>query len=110
MLTAAFPLTREQAEAIIDAGVQSFMHWMDQRDPRGGVVGLIRDLNTQAESWRHAEIARRIGHKLHNAASAPWANGILPKTAFALCNAHGKSLTPSSECPTSMPVTVPKCC
>jgi glutamyl-tRNA reductase len=22
-----------QAEAIIDAGVQSFMHWMDQRDP-----------------------------------------------------------------------------
>jgi glutamyl-tRNA reductase len=22
-----------QAEAIIDAGVQSFMHWMEQRDP-----------------------------------------------------------------------------
>ena len=28
----------EQAEAIIDAGVQSFMHWMDQRDPQHGVV------------------------------------------------------------------------
>ncbi|MEY5097662.1 MAG: hypothetical protein RJA36_381 [Pseudomonadota bacterium] len=47
-----------QAEAIIDAGVQSFMHWLDQRAPHGGVVELIRDLNTQAEHWRHAEIAR----------------------------------------------------
>ena len=47
-----------QAEAIIDAGVQSFMHWMQQRDPNGGVVGLIRDLNEQADSWRAAEIAR----------------------------------------------------
>ncbi|MFZ1500024.1 MAG: glutamyl-tRNA reductase, partial [Giesbergeria sp.] len=28
----------EQAEVIIDAGVQSFMHWMDQRDPQHGVV------------------------------------------------------------------------
>ncbi|NIC40261.1 glutamyl-tRNA reductase [Aquabacterium sp. A08] len=47
-----------QAEAIIDAGVQSFMHWMQQRDPRAGVVGLIRDLNTQADAWRQAELAR----------------------------------------------------
>ncbi|WP_101047176.1 glutamyl-tRNA reductase [Macromonas nakdongensis] len=47
-----------QAEAIIDAGVQSFLHWMDQRDPHGGVVGLIRDLNTQADAWRQAELAR----------------------------------------------------
>jgi glutamyl-tRNA reductase len=31
-----------QAEAIIDAGVQSFLHWMDQRDPAGGVVPLIQ--------------------------------------------------------------------
>jgi glutamyl-tRNA reductase len=31
-----------QAEAIIDAGVQSFMHWMQQRDPQGGTVNLIR--------------------------------------------------------------------
>jgi glutamyl-tRNA reductase len=47
-----------QAEAIIDAGVQSFMHWMQQRDPRGGVVQLIQDLQTQTESWRNAEMAR----------------------------------------------------
>ncbi|MDD2730360.1 glutamyl-tRNA reductase [Malikia sp.] len=47
-----------QAEAIIDAGVQSFMHWVGQRDPRGGVVELIRDLNAQADDWRQAELAR----------------------------------------------------
>ncbi|MES2612315.1 MAG: glutamyl-tRNA reductase [Pseudomonadota bacterium] len=47
-----------QAEAIIDAGVQSFMHWMDQRHPEGGVVPLIRQLNAQTDSWRAAEIAR----------------------------------------------------
>jgi glutamyl-tRNA reductase len=47
-----------QAEAIIDAGVQSFMHWMDQRDPQAGVVGLIQDLNLQADQWRHTEVAR----------------------------------------------------
>lgn len=47
-----------QAEAIIDAGVQSFMHWIGQRDPRGGVVELIRDLNAQADIWRAAELAR----------------------------------------------------
>jgi glutamyl-tRNA reductase len=44
----------EQAEAIIDAGVQSFMHWMDQR----GSVPLIQQLNAQADEWRSAEIAR----------------------------------------------------
>ena len=43
-----------QAEAIIDAGVQSFMHWMDQR----GTVPLIRQLNAQADEWRQAELAR----------------------------------------------------
>jgi glutamyl-tRNA reductase len=43
-----------QAEAIIDAGVQSFVHWMDQR----GVVPLIQQLNTQADEWRAAELAR----------------------------------------------------
>ncbi len=47
-----------QAEAIIDAGVQSFMHWMDQRDPVNGVVPLIQQLNAQADEWRAAEIAR----------------------------------------------------
>ncbi len=43
-----------QAEAIIDAGVQSFMHWMDQR----GSVPLIQQLNAQADEWRAVEIAR----------------------------------------------------
>jgi glutamyl-tRNA reductase len=44
----------EQAEAIIDAGVQSFLHWMDQR----GSVPLIMQLNAQADEWRTAELAR----------------------------------------------------
>ena len=48
----------EQAEVIIDHGVQSFMQWLDQRRPEGGTVPLIRQLNSQAEAWRAAEIAR----------------------------------------------------
>jgi glutamyl-tRNA reductase len=44
----------EQAEAIIDAGVQSFAHWLDQR----ASVPLIRALNRQAEVWREGELAR----------------------------------------------------
>ena len=44
----------EQAEAIIDAGVQSFAHWLDQR----ASVPLIQALNRQADSWRAAELAR----------------------------------------------------
>ena len=47
-----------QAEAIIDAGVQSFMHWVDQREPTGGVVPLIQQLNAQADEWRATELAR----------------------------------------------------
>ncbi len=47
-----------QAEVIIDAGVQSFMHWMVQR----GTVPLIRELQAQAEAWREAELQR--AHKL----------------------------------------------
>jgi glutamyl-tRNA reductase len=43
-----------EAEVIIDAGVQSFMHWMVQR----GSVPLIQQLNAQADEWREAEIAR----------------------------------------------------
>src|SRR5213076_2963345 len=43
-----------QAEAIIDAGVQSFLHWMDQR----GSVPLILQLNAQADEWRALELAR----------------------------------------------------
>jgi glutamyl-tRNA reductase len=44
----------QQAEVIIDAGVQSFSHWLDQR----AAVPLIQALNTQADTWRAAEIAR----------------------------------------------------
>ena len=44
----------EQAEAIIETGVQSFVHWLDQR----GSVPLIQALQTQADDWRAAEIAR----------------------------------------------------
>jgi len=47
-----------QAEAIIDAGVQSFMHWVDQRDPVHGVVPLIRQLGDQTGQWRAAELAQ----------------------------------------------------
>ena len=47
-----------QAEVIIDAGVQSFLHWLDQRDPVHGIVPLIHQLNTQTDAWRQAEIAR----------------------------------------------------
>jgi glutamyl-tRNA reductase len=43
-----------QAEAIVDAGVQSFMHWVDQR----GSVPLIQQLNAQADQWRAAEMQR----------------------------------------------------
>src|SRR5690606_15232442 len=41
-----------QAEAIIDAGVLSLMHWMDRRDPSKGVVPLIQQVNPQAGAGR----------------------------------------------------------
>ena len=44
----------QQAEAIIDAGVQSFAHWLDQR----AAVPLIQALGRQAEDWSTAELAR----------------------------------------------------
>ena len=44
----------ERAEAIVDAGVQSFAHWLDQR----ATVPLIQALNRQADDWRTAELAR----------------------------------------------------
>ncbi|MBA4178712.1 MAG: glutamyl-tRNA reductase [Leptothrix sp. (in: Bacteria)] len=44
----------EQAEAIIDAGVQSFAHWLDQR----AAVPLIQALNRQADDWGAIEMAR----------------------------------------------------
>jgi glutamyl-tRNA reductase len=44
----------QQAEAIVDAGVLSFAHWLDQR----AAVPLIQALNRQADDWRSAEMAR----------------------------------------------------
>ena len=46
-----------QAEAIVDAGVVDFMHWMGQRNV-GGSVPLIQQLNAQTDEWRALEIAR----------------------------------------------------
>jgi len=44
----------EQAEAIIETGVQSFELWLGQRES----VPLIQALHSQADDWRRAEIAR----------------------------------------------------
>jgi len=44
----------EQAEAIIETGVQSFVHWLGQRN----TVPLIQALNAQTIHWRETEIAR----------------------------------------------------
>ncbi len=44
----------EQAEAIIETGVQGFVNWLGQR----GTVPLIQALNAQTDEWRAAEIAR----------------------------------------------------
>jgi glutamyl-tRNA reductase len=44
----------QQAEAIIESGVQSFVHWLDQR----ASVPLIQALNAQADDWRTAELTR----------------------------------------------------
>ncbi len=43
-----------EAEVIIDAGVQNFLHWMHQR----ATVPLIQQLNAQADDWRTTELAR----------------------------------------------------
>jgi glutamyl-tRNA reductase len=44
----------QQAEVIIDAGVQSFAHWLGQRQ----AVPLIQALNRQADDWSQVELAR----------------------------------------------------
>ena len=43
-----------QAEAIIETGVQGFVHWLDQR----ATVPLIQALQSQADVWRATELAR----------------------------------------------------
>jgi glutamyl-tRNA reductase len=47
-----------QAEAIIETGVQSFVHWLDQRH----TVPLIQALQAQTDQWRAVEIQR--AHRL----------------------------------------------
>lgn len=44
----------QQAEAIIDAGVLSFSHWLDQR----AAVPLIQALHRQTDDWRELELQR----------------------------------------------------
>jgi glutamyl-tRNA reductase len=44
----------EQAEAIIETGVQGFSHWLDQR----ASVPLIQALSRQADDWRALELQR----------------------------------------------------
>ncbi|MEK0419121.1 MAG: glutamyl-tRNA reductase HemA [Pseudomonadota bacterium] len=44
----------ERAEAIVDAGVQGFVHWLDQR----AAVPLIQALNRQADDWRDMELIK----------------------------------------------------
>ncbi|HEX7689303.1 MAG TPA: glutamyl-tRNA reductase [Burkholderiaceae bacterium] len=44
----------QQAEAIIDAGVLGFSHWLDQR----ATVPLIQALTRQADDWRTLELQR----------------------------------------------------
>ncbi len=48
----------EQAEVIIDQGVASFVDWLQERNPQGGAVALIQQLNAQADAWREQEMAR----------------------------------------------------
>ena len=43
-----------QAEAIVDAGVRGFAHWLEQRHN----VPLIREVNARADAWRDAALAR----------------------------------------------------
>ncbi|MDQ2779212.1 MAG: glutamyl-tRNA reductase [Pseudomonadota bacterium] len=43
-----------QAEQIIESGVQDFVRWLDMRQ----TVPLIQALQSQAESWRNAELQR----------------------------------------------------
>ena len=44
-----------EAEIIIDAGVQSFMHWLQGRH---NAVPLIQQLQAQTELWRQTEMVR----------------------------------------------------
>ena len=44
----------EQAEALVDASVRKFFHWLDRRV----AVPLMQALNARTEDWQKAELAR----------------------------------------------------
>ncbi len=44
----------EQAEALVDAGVRRFLHWLDRR----AAVPLMQALNARTEDWQKAELLR----------------------------------------------------
>jgi glutamyl-tRNA reductase len=46
----------QQAEVIVDQGVQDFLQWLSQRSD--GTSSLIQQLNAQSDAWRAAEVAR----------------------------------------------------
>jgi glutamyl-tRNA reductase len=47
-----------QAEAIVETGVQGFVHWLDQRQS----VPLIQALQAQMADWRHTGLQRARKH------------------------------------------------
>ena len=81
-----------QAEVIIDAGVQSFMHWLDQR----GTVPLIQQLNAQTDEWRAAELAR--ARKL-------LAKGETSTRCWKRCRAASRRRCCTARWPSCMPAT-----
>jgi glutamyl-tRNA reductase len=46
----------QQAEVIVDAGVQDFLRWMQHRSE--GTTSLISQLSSQSDTWRAQEISR----------------------------------------------------
>jgi glutamyl-tRNA reductase len=46
----------QQAEVIVDAGVQDFLRWMQHRSE--GTTSLITQLSIQSDTWRAQEISR----------------------------------------------------
>jgi glutamyl-tRNA reductase len=87
-----------QAEAIIDAGVQNFVHWLEQR----AAVPLIQALQTQADTWRQAELirARKLlakGSSVEEALDA-LARGLTQKMLHgALAELHNADLTQRAQ-------------
>ena len=87
-----------EAEVIIDAGVQSFMHWLNQR----ANVPLIQRLQAQADEWRQGELerARKVLAKGGSVEDAldQLAKGLSQKMLHgAFAELHGPHQNPSSN-------------